>query len=102
MFYGVIQFYFFPRVWFPVASSNYTDILTSLFLGGLLCVTSATKQEEVKRLPGGKIKKKVSALQIFLPFDVYEQALLHETNNGVFVVGKHWVQYDWNYCWISL
>ena len=63
--------------------------ITSLFLGGLLCVTSATKQEEVKRLPGGKIKKKVSALQIFLPFDVYEQALLHETNNGVFVVGKH-------------
>lgn len=89
MFYGVIQFYFFPRVWFPLASSSYTDILVSLSLGGLLCVTSASKQEEVKRLPGGKIKKKVSALQIFLPFDVFEQTLLHETNNGVFVGGKH-------------
>ena len=51
-------------------------------------VTSATKQEEVKRLPGGKIKKKVRALHIFLPFDVYEQALLHETIIGVFDVGK--------------
>lgn len=51
-------------------------------------VTSATKQEEVKRLPGGKIKKKVRALHIFLPFDVYEQELLHETIIGVFDVGK--------------
>ena len=57
---------------------------TSLsFLPWVVGVTSAPK-EEVKRLPGGKIKKKVRALKIFVPLDsVFMQPGSHENSNVI-------------------
>jgi hypothetical protein len=78
------QFYFFHKVWHRLASSNFADILYPLSLSlWVVGVTSAPK-EEVKRLPGGKIKKKVRALKIFVPFDaVFMQPGLHENSNVI-------------------
>lgn len=84
MFHGVNQFYFFHKVWHRLASSNYTDFLyLSLSLSLSLWVVGATSapKEEVKRLPGGKIKKKVRALKLFVPLDSEKQPGLHETSN---------------------
>lgn len=65
-----------------------TFLPLSLSWWAVVCYFS-TKARRSKTSSWWKDKEKSKCLQIFLPFDVYEEALLHEINNGVFVVRKH-------------